>query len=302
MSFSERFFRRNKAPAPDPWEQTATAKIPLPVQDTRHYLADSAYLLPKDAEEDIRLDFQHYALFHALGNHYVAPLSAPLHLILDVGTGTGIWANEMARVFPGAVVVGIDLTARSFKPPTQANCLLRTGNVLAGLPFPDDFFSYTHQRLLAAGIPAANWPGVIHELVRVTRVNGWVELIEANNLAEGAGPATARVQEFFAAVGKSLGFDGDVIPRLGEMLKEEGLQGVEMLPIPIPVGEWAGRVGSMMKHNLLAATNALRGRYCVQAGITGAEFDQMIQAMVQEWEVFHPSCTFYATYGKRGEA
>jgi SAM-dependent methyltransferase len=281
-------------------EPVMTANLSLPIQDTRHYLENSTYQLPKDAEEDTRLNFQHYALTHALGNHYVAPISPPLYTILDVGTGTGIWAREIARLFPAAFVVGIDLAATSFKQPTQENCLLRTGNVLTGLPFPDAFFSFTHQRLLVAGITAQKWPGVIHELVRVTRSGGWIELVEIDNRLQNEGPATAKMLDFMETVGKSMGFDGECIRHLGDLLIQEGLQGVEMQPIPIPVGDWGGRVGHMMKHDWLGAMNALRGRYCSQGKITGAAFDQMLQAMAAEWEVSHPSCTFFAAYGQRG--
>jgi SAM-dependent methyltransferase len=296
------FLRRRKTRQFDPWEKTTTAKMSQPVSDTRAYLEDSDYQLPKDEEEDFRLNFQHYALYHAIGNHYVAPITPPLPLILDVGTGTGIWASEMARLFPSSLVVGIDLSDRSFKPPAQENCLLRVGNVLTGLPFPDEFFSFTHQRLLVAGITAANWPRVVHELVRVTRVNGWVELVETGSLTDGAGPATARMQELLVTVSQTMGFDGEMVRHLGDLLTQEGLQRVETQQIPIPVGDWAGRVGSMMKRDLLGATNALKGRYCALAGIAGEEFDQLLREMAQEWEVYRPVCTFFASYGKRGSA
>src|SRR5579885_191602 len=296
------FGRRKKAKQFDPWEKAPTANIPQPIQDTRTYLENSDYQLPKDEAEDFRLDFQHYALYHAIGNHYVAPITPPLPLILDVGAGTGIWANEMARLFSESIVGGIDLSDRSFKPPTQENCLLRVGNVLTGLPFPDEFFSFTHQRLLVAGITATNWPRVVHELVRVTRVNGWVELVETGSLTDGAGPATARMQELLVTVSKTMGFNGEIVRHLGDLLRQEGLQRVETQQIPIPVGDWAGRVGSMMKRDLLGATNALKGRYCALAGIAGEEFDQLVREMAQEWEVYRPVCTFFACYGKRGSA
>ncbi|HEU5382873.1 MAG TPA: methyltransferase domain-containing protein [Ktedonobacteraceae bacterium] len=279
-----------------------TAKIPQPVQDSRRYLEDSDYQLPKDEEEDIRLNFQHHALYHAIGNHSIAPIHPPLPLILDVGTGTGIWANEMARLFPLSTVVGVDLSDRSFKHPSQDNCFLHMGNVLTGLPFPDQFLSFTHQRLLVAGITAENWPRVIHELVRVTRINGWGELVEVGSFTDGAGPATARMQQFLVTVSRTMGFDGEMVSRLGEMLQRAGLQSVETQPIPIPVGEWAGRVGQMMKHDLLGAANALRGRYCAQAGIAGEEFEQLVREMALEWEVHRPTCPFYAVYGKRVSA
>ena len=302
MAFFRRFFARQNAPARDAWERVTTATMPQAVVDTRHYLDNSDYQLPKDAEEDTRINFQHHALFHAIGNHYLAPLSPPLPLILDVGTGTGIWASDMARLFPAATVVGIDLSALSFQQPMSENCLLRTGNVFTGLPFPDAFFSYTHQRLLGAGIPAEHWPGVIRELVRVTHEHGWLELVEIDNQMHKAGPATARMQEIMTSVLSRLGFDWEIIRHLGDLLSQQGVHQVEVHPIPIPVGAWAGRVGNMMKHDLLSATNAMRGRCCTQAGISGQEFDHMLQAMAQEWDVYQPCCTFYAAYGKRGEA
>lgn len=40
---------------------------------------------------------------------YEAPLEDP-EQILDIGTGTGIWAIEMADMFPNAEVIGTDLS------------------------------------------------------------------------------------------------------------------------------------------------------------------------------------------------
>lgn len=44
---------------------------------------------------------------------HLAPLDAKPHRILDVGTGTGIWAIEMADRYPSAEIIGTDLS------PTQ---------------------------------------------------------------------------------------------------------------------------------------------------------------------------------------
>lgn len=299
MSLFGKFFRRAKTEQSVTGNKAALANASQLTQDIRHYLADSDYQLPKDTEEDSRLDFQHYALFHAIGNHYVAPLSPPLRTILDVGTGTGIWATEMANLFPDTVVVGLDLTASSFREPAPSNCFLRIGNVLNGLPFPDAFFSFTHQRLLTAGITADNWPHVVHELVRVTRRNGWIELVETDNQMYNIGPATTQMHELLEAASKRLGFDSKAVHHLGDLLEQENLQGVERQSIRIPVGEWGGRVGSMMKRDFLAATNALKGRYSALAGITETEFEHIVNTMAQEWEVYHSSCIFYAAYGKR---
>jgi methylase of polypeptide subunit release factors len=51
----------------------------------------------------------HEILLHVLGdNLYLAPLENP-QAILDVGTGTGIWAVEVAEKFPDCEVIGTDI-------------------------------------------------------------------------------------------------------------------------------------------------------------------------------------------------
>ena len=300
MLFFHGFFRRKPTKPFDLWEKTRAAGTSQPnLGDTRRYLDESVYLLPKDEEEDNRLNLQHHALYSAIGNHYIAPIRPTLRTILDVGTGTGIWADQMARLLPAAVVVGLDIALSSFKVSPSENCFLCQGDVLTGLPFPDAFFSYTHQRLLMAAIPAEQWPGVIRELIRVTRPGGWIELIEIDHQMHNVGLATAKVQACMEEVSTSFGFQWEIVRKLGNMLKQEGLQQVEMQPIPIPVGDWAGRVGKMMKIDFLSATNALKGRYCSSAGISGVAFDEMVSAIAQEWEACQSSCLFYAAYGKR---
>ncbi len=283
------------------WDKINTAVMEQLVTAQRRRLENSDYLLPKDQEEEYRLNFQHYALLQAIGSHYVAPISERVRLILDVGTGTGIWPVEMAAVFPQAQVIGVDIDPALFKAETPENCYLRGGDVLAGLPFPDALFGYTHQRLMTAALTAENWPRAVRELIRVTRPGGWVELVELDNQMRNAGPAGQQLQELMAAVGKRLGFDGEVIRHLGEMLHQEGLQAVEVQPILIPVGEWGGRAGSMMKRDFLSVIETLKPLYCQHSAIAPDEFDRLVSVMAQEWETYQARCTFFVTYGKRGQ-
>jgi 2-polyprenyl-3-methyl-5-hydroxy-6-metoxy-1,4-benzoquinol methylase len=69
--------------------------------------------------EQERLDLHHLIYLMLLrGLHYLAPIDKP-NRILDVGTGTGIWAQEMAELFPDAEVIGTDLSPiqPSWTPP-----------------------------------------------------------------------------------------------------------------------------------------------------------------------------------------
>jgi cyclopropane fatty-acyl-phospholipid synthase-like methyltransferase len=76
-----------------------------------HAYKEGAYFMPNDDAEQDRLIMQHRAMFLAAGGelHY-APLKEPVQNVLDLGTGIGLWAIEMADKYPTAQVVGVDLS------------------------------------------------------------------------------------------------------------------------------------------------------------------------------------------------
>lgn len=77
---------------------------------TFHRYKEGKYFLPNDAAEQDRLDMQHAAItrmFH--GRLHWAPVKDPKH-VLDIATGTGIWANDFALRNPKSHVIGTDLS------------------------------------------------------------------------------------------------------------------------------------------------------------------------------------------------
>ncbi len=268
--------------------------------EQRTYVPDVPYLLPKDAQEDQRLNYQHHVLYRTISNHYLAPLTqATATTILDVGTGTGIWPAEMSVLFPQAHILGADVALSSLPHPLPANCLFVQANVLHGLPFPSEQFSFTHQRLLVAAIPTAHWQSVVRELVRVTKPGGWIELSEIGDTIQNAGPATKRLLNWMTGISKGLGFEMDILHRLGDLLKQAGCQSIESQDIPVPLGAWAGTTGQMMKTDVLHGYNALKDSYCPRSNTAPAVFDAMVQAAADEWEQNQASYVFHSAYGRR---
>jgi ubiquinone/menaquinone biosynthesis C-methylase UbiE len=77
---------------------------------TFHKYREGKYPLPNDNREQERLDFQHYFMLILLdGKLQLAPIGEPQN-VLDIGTGTGIWAIEFADRHPAANVIGTDLS------------------------------------------------------------------------------------------------------------------------------------------------------------------------------------------------
>ena len=254
--------------------------------DDRRYIADVPYLLPKDLGETNRLDFQHYMLRYALKGNYAAPIEDPRD-ILDVGSGTGRWAIEMAQQFRDARVIGMDvapppLDAAAAADARPANFSFAQGNVLERVPFPDDSFDFIHQRFLTLAIPAARWPGVVAELLRVTRPGGWVELVET--APPMGAPAIDQLARWGIELTRRRGIDISLMARIGDLLRDGGAREVTARTINISVGKPNGRIGAMAAVDYLSALAAVRGPVVKLGIVDEATYDAMMARGRQEFD------------------
>lgn len=269
----------------------------------RLFLRDVPYVLPKDMGEVNRLDFQHYMMRSALRGNYAAPIGTP-DSILDVGSGTGRWAIEMATLFPRASVTGIDVAAPQPDESTAgaiaqpANYHFVSGNVLEGLPFPDGSFTYVHQRYMIGAIPRDQWPYTVAELVRVTRHGGWIELVEAGT-SRGGGAALATVDGWVASVLARRGLDIHLGSHLREFLEGAGASAVTVREINLPLGAHGGRIGTLVESDYFAAVDAMRAPVIALGMATEEEYDRAARAALRE--VQRGKCVFpvYVVYGHR---
>jgi SAM-dependent methyltransferase len=82
---------------------------------TYHRYKEDSYLYPNDPEERERMNLM-LACMKRLhhGKLFLSPVKNP-EKVLDIGTGTGLWAIDVADMFPRAKVIGTDLSA--IQPP-----------------------------------------------------------------------------------------------------------------------------------------------------------------------------------------
>lgn len=68
-------------------------------------------MLPNDEREQERMDLHHHEFRLTLSGRLTrAPIPPDTQRVLDMGTGTGIWAIGFADENPSAVVFGNDLS------------------------------------------------------------------------------------------------------------------------------------------------------------------------------------------------
>ena len=256
------------------------------------------YMLPRHPSEIHRLDVQHYALQAAVGRIYLAPIGA-VGCVLDVGTGSGQWAFDICSTFPEARVIGLDLVTG--KPDWPSGYRLVRANLLAGLPFADAQFDFVHQRFLAAGVPVAAWPGVVAELVRVTRPDGWIELTESVMGLPGLGPANARLMGIAQAITSRLGLDTGrvVMDSLDDHLRTAGATDVVRREVSLPIGRWGGEVGALMATSMRAACSRLVEIEVAQSRLTVEESGELVGQAQEEWERHRTEWTVAIAWGRR---
>lgn len=269
---------------------------PFRVIGGRRRKAGIPYIVPWDIEEHNRLDFQHFMLRYALRGNYAAPIGTP-QSILDVGSGTGRWAIEMANLFPRAQVIGLDINP----PPVDllsekgmemrpANYQFVPGNLLEGLPFSDGSFDFVHMRALVTAIPHDRWPVVIGELARVTRPGGWVESLEVTFL-EGGGPAVNQLMRWLDATIALRGvvfLDGGAVDAV---MRSVGLTNVTARKQAMPCGDSGGRAGKMLATDWWTVLRGIGGMTVAQGVATAEEFDHTLAEAQRELANPRLTCT-----------
>jgi trans-aconitate methyltransferase len=110
-----------------------------------------------DEKELDRNDLQHHK-YNLLPSHrlYVAPISEEQlsdanSRILDLGTGTGIWAMVIADKFPNAEVLGVDIVATQ-PPLVPPNCIFEIDDVEEDWSYRTAHFNFIHGRDLMTAV------------------------------------------------------------------------------------------------------------------------------------------------------
>ncbi|KAH6951913.1 S-adenosyl-L-methionine-dependent methyltransferase [Fusarium avenaceum] len=145
---------------------------------TYHRYKDGKYHLPNDQIENERLDLQHHLFLLTFENKLgLAPPNSPeatAQRVLDVGTGTGIWAIDYADEHPQAEVTGVDLSPiqPDFVPP---NVRFIIDDIDEEWNYAHSF-DYIHSRMMMFSIK--DWETYIQKIFKNLAPGGFVEIQE----------------------------------------------------------------------------------------------------------------------------
>ncbi|KIW62168.1 hypothetical protein PV04_10368 [Phialophora macrospora] len=291
---------------------TYVAFSPDPCFNSSHYLTiASEYAFPNDEAEAERLDMQHAMQSHLLGDRlFWAPIGDTPQRVVDLGTGTGIWAIDFADMFPSADVVGTDLSniQPTWVPP---NCRFEIDDAEAEWTWPENHFDYIHNRNFVCAI--RDWPSLIQKTYQHVAPGGWVEwhekhpefLSDDNSLAPDSALSQWSTKFFEASV--IFGADAHSPRNLRRWMEETGFVDVEEHILKLPLGSWP-REPRLKRCGLFEMVNMTQG---IQA-LTVMLFTRCLGMTPNEVELFlmsvrkdvkdksiHSYYHFYVVFGRK---
>lgn len=145
-------------------------------------MSTTDYNLPRDHAESSRLTSQHYHLTARQGYILHPNITAslpPNPAILDIATGNGIWACDLARNLPDATITGLDVSDAQFFPPSTLprNVSLGKYDILTDVPeIYTRKFDVVHVRLLLPAGPTIDWKEYVAKLGQFLKPGGWMQL------------------------------------------------------------------------------------------------------------------------------
>ncbi|KAF4962544.1 hypothetical protein FSARC_9322 [Fusarium sarcochroum] len=206
-----------------------------------HAFHEGTYLVPNDDEEQGRMDLVHHIYSLLLeGKLHTAPIGDSPQRVLDLGTGTGIWAIDFADEHSSAEVIGTDLSP--IQPDwIPANCVFEVDD------FEDPWvykkpFDYIHARELEGCI--ADEDKFFQSAFQNLNSGGYLELQAMRGYfmsdddsiknAKNAEAWAVAIRESSTKFGKPI----DCVTEWKDKLIKAGFEDVHQKILKLPVGSW----------------------------------------------------------------
>ncbi|KAF4900228.1 Secondary metabolism regulator LAE1 [Colletotrichum fructicola] len=291
----------------------ASSVVDYPIEYGRRYHAfrPGVYAFPNDEAEMDRLDMSHAVKVRSIGNKlFLAPLEKEkVHRILDIGTGTGIWAIEMGDVFENAEIIGIDLSPIQPKwvPP---NVKFEVDDVESPWVVSRKY-NYIMCRHMVASI--LDWPKLVRNIYDNLEPGGWAEFQELSvkyHTQDGTfteDHATYKWNRTLIEACKMIGRDACPGPKVEGWVRDQGFRNVHHQKFMLPVGPWPKDphyrdIGML---NLAQTLEGLEGfslkLFCGVLGRTKEEVFVELSQVRKELKTgaFHAMFDLHVVYGQK---
>ncbi|KAG0173175.1 hypothetical protein DFQ28_010848 [Apophysomyces sp. BC1034] len=179
----------------------------------------------------------------------------------------------------------------------DSNIIFEVGNILDGLPFPDNTFTLVHMRQMVLSLTLPQWKQVLSELARVTKPGGYIQLVEADiEIVMTEQPAV--VQKTIEAF-RRRGLKPEIASRLDELLQCVGFEEVNSKYVSMPIGDWGLELGSLWQHNVEELIKSLQPQLSPILCYKSDQWDSVWEDAICQMNVQKAFNNIHAAWGRK---
>ncbi|RDW57070.1 hypothetical protein BP6252_13885 [Coleophoma cylindrospora] len=280
---------------------------------TYHRFKEGQYIMPNDEIEQNRLDMQHKLCLMTLnGKLHLAPIKKDPHHVLDIGTGTGIWAIDFATKYPSANVIGSDLSPiqPDFLPP---NCTFEVEDVEDEWVY-NQKFDYIHGRLMVTCFKGEEGTrGVFAQAYNALAPGGYFEMQDGEfpmTSDDGTLADTAlwRWNLLMMEGGAKSGRPWTRTRMYKAWMIEAGFEDVKEELMIWPINTWPRdphlkKIGLWFREDMLEALSSTKAMLTRVHGWTSDDADIFLSQVRQDYmnRGIHAYTFFHVVYGRKPE-
>ncbi|KAH6900569.1 S-adenosyl-L-methionine-dependent methyltransferase [Thelonectria olida] len=302
-------------------ESTTTSYLTSIASDIRRGIEEngrtySAYgihkaWIPSDDLEMERNDLQHCKFTMLMDDQlHLAPIVEFPQKILDLGTGSGIWAIDMADQHPSARVIGVDTspTQPTVIPP---NLTFEVDDVEDDWLWGESSFDFIHGRELIMAI--RDWPRLIRQSFTHLKPGGYLQLAgsvpdfrsDDDTLPQDS--AYMELGRIYLQMSETVKLSGWEPTRWKKHLEDAGYEDVTERILKIPTNPWPRdpnlkKIGAFELHHFRETIANVFARGYEQILGGDPAYFQVLLARARK-EVLNPNIhswvPFYVVYGRR---
>ncbi|KIX08590.1 uncharacterized protein Z518_03246 [Rhinocladiella mackenziei CBS 650.93] len=229
-----------------------------------HAYQEGKYWAPNDEAQNDQLHIAHHIFFLLFdGKLFQAPIEDPQH-VLDIGTGTGIWAIDFADQFPSAVVTGTDLSPiqPTWIPP---NCKFEVEDCTLDWTYRKNHFDFIHVRALYGSV--SDWPAFYDQVYQHLKPGAWFEQVEysvdwrTDDDSIPSGHIFTLASASYEEAGERMGKTFRILDLQKDYVEQAGFVNVVEKRYKMPLGPWPKdpKLKEIGRWHLLEAYQGLEG-------------------------------------------
>ncbi|KAI0827516.1 S-adenosyl-L-methionine-dependent methyltransferase [Hypoxylon sp. FL0890] len=226
-----------------------------------HKYRYGTYPIPNDETEQNREEMKHVAILeltryipsyfapllryliaygYIRGKNFFAPIGDHPKKIIDLGTGTGTWAIEIADMFPSAEVVGCDLSPiQPFWVPSNLRFIV---DDIEDEWVHGDNWDFVHIRQVFPALQDP--PGVCRQSCSHLKPGGWIEIQDFGGIVkcdDDTLPADSLLTKFHEMTIEALskrGIRWTIANDMEQVLSDAGFVNIQCKKFKCPIGIW----------------------------------------------------------------